>query len=614
MSSEDLSPLEAEASTWGVQLTFEDVLGNHQRAPKRTLEMITESIRSRAQGRSGGPLVVVLGEDDEAPAGPWEIETEAGEIIHGNNEYVGARAGLGYHKLRTGGLERDLIVAPSRCYDPPTNAWGIALQLYSGRTSNSWGMGDLADLAGFGAAASNRGADVLMINPLHASLPATPQEASPYFPSSRSFGNPIYLSVADLVAGADADEMREAAAELNKTELIDRDGVWRLKDGVLRSAWKPFSRHAALDAYIAERGNPLRRYATFCALVDRHGRHWPTWPHELRHPASPAVARFAAENEDLVRFHSWSQMLFDAQLASAGQKIDLLADIAVGVDPNGADAWMMQDDLALDMRVGAPPDEFNSQGQNWSVPPFDPWSLKASCYEPFRQMIRANARSAKGIRIDHVMALFRLYWIPEGAGAGEGAYVRYPARDMLAVLALESQRAGCFVVGEDLGTVEGYMRHDLWQRQVLSYKVMWFEDCPTGEYPPNSMASVTTHDLPTVAGVWSGRDYQNQLDLELDPRPEANEGLVNKLRTWTEGRDSVEDAVVAVHERLAEAGSCLVTATAEDLLEVEGRPNYPGTVRQWPNWSLPMPVALDAVLDQPAAKRITESLENARKG
>jgi 4-alpha-glucanotransferase len=430
-----------------------------------------------------------------------------------------------------------------------------------------------------------------------------PQQPSPYFPSSRCWRNLLYLRIED-VPGADAageDGIDGLAAEgraLNDQRLIDRDRVWDLKLAALERLWESFGGDPDFDQFCDREGRLLRDYAAFCALSEEHGGAWQQWPEGLRHPDGAGVSDFVARHPRRVRFHQWLQWLLDRQLASIGTSVRLVQDLAVGVDPAGADAWMWQDLLAPGMSVGAPPDSFNRLGQDWGLPPFDPWKLRTAGYEPFVQTVRANLRRAGGLRVDHVMGLFRQYWIPDGADPARGAYVRYPWPDLLRIVALESERAAAFVVGEDLGTVEPFVRDELAKRDVLSSRVLWFEENGPASFPSRSMASISTHDLPTVAGLWSGTDLSARRRLGLEPDAGAVDAMRTRLRELLAVADDAppDEVIVAAHRRLAEAPSVVVTASLEDCLAVEERPNMPGTVDAWPNWSLALPVPLEQVL------------------
>jgi 4-alpha-glucanotransferase len=512
---------------------------------------------------------------------------------------------LGYHDLlpNDGGPATRLIVAPGRCHVPDgLRTWGWSAQVYAARSRASWGIGDLGDVATLARWSADLGAGVLGINPLHAARPGPQQDPSPYFPSSRRFRNPLYLHIDEVPGFSASDQAFALAAEagrsLNGERVIDRDQVYALKLNALELLWANFGDDAGFDAYVARGGSALRQFAVYCALAERHGGGWPAWPSEHRRPDSPSVTRFAAANHQRLRFHCWLQWLLDEQLAAAGAEIALLGDLAIGFDPGGADAWVWQDTIAQAVRVGAPPDAFNADGQDWGLPPFVPWKLRAVGYEPLVQTVRAALEHCGALRIDHVMGLFRLFWIPEGGEPTDGTYVRFPENELLDIVALESDRAGAVIVGEDLGTVEDEVREQLTERGVLSYRLVWFEDEPPEAFPAQALAAVTTHDLPTVAGVWSGTDEQADAQLR---------GRLVEL-TALPANAPVDDVVVTAHARLAEAPSMMVTATLDDALRVEERPNLPGTTTERPNWSLALPRPLEELMDDSVVARVAEAL------
>jgi 4-alpha-glucanotransferase len=449
--------------------------------------------------------------------GRGELVLEDGTSLPVDGE-LPADIPLGYHTFEGSRL----IVVPERCHLPDgLCTWGWAVQLYAVRSASSTGMGDLADLRRLAQWSRGQGAGVVLVNPLCAG-----QRPSPYYPSTRCFLDPIYLRV---------EEMPVAPGP-----LIDRDEVWRRKLPALEAAFAGFGGDPLFDRFCAERGPLLDEFAVWCD------------------PARPEL-------------HKWLQWQLDVQLAVAAAELPIMADLPVGSDPDGFDVWRWRDVFELDATVGAPPDDFNRQGQDWGFPPFDPERLRAAGYEPFVQVVRAAFRHAGAVRIDHVMGLFRLYWMPRRS------YVQYPWEDLLGIVALESVRAGAFVVGEDLGTVEPRVREALMARGVLSYRLLWFEDAPPSEWPRQSLAAVTTHDLPTIAGVWSGHD------------PDAA-----RLRSRLADGESLEEGVDRTYARLAEAPSMVVVATLEDVLGVEERPNRPGTVGPR-NWSVPLPLPLEAI-------------------
>jgi 4-alpha-glucanotransferase len=520
---------------------------------------------------------------------------------------------LGYHDLHPedGGPTTRLIVAPLRCHQPDgLRSWGWSVQLYAARSHASWGIGDLADLRTLAEWSSALGADYLLLNPLHAARPTPVQEPSPYYPSSRRFRNPLYLRIDEVPGYSDANSAltspANAARALNEDRQIDRDRVFTLKLEALDELWREFDGSARFDAFVAEHGEALRLYATYCALAEHHRHGWTKWPSEHRRPESPGVVRFALANEDRLRFHMWLQWLLDEQLARAGDAIRLLGDLAVGVDPDGADGWVWQDVLARGVRVGAPPDSFNTEGQDWGLPPFVPWKLRALGYEPFAQTVRAALRHSGALRIDHVMGLFRLFWIPEGSTPEDGTYVRFPADELLDIVALESVRAEAVIVGEDLGTVEDEVRDTLAERNVLSYRLLWFEPRPPEEFPEQALAAVTTHDLPTVAGVWQDQDPDSEQAAQLRERLIELTGLDADADT--------AEVVAATYRRLADAPSLILAAALDDALCVEERPNLPGTTTEWPNWSLALPKPVEEIVADPRVAAVADAVRSRRTG
>ncbi|MGQ0521607.1 MAG: 4-alpha-glucanotransferase [Actinomycetota bacterium] len=610
----------ADGGRWGVQPGYDDFRGRWREAPLATIDAVLAAMGAGRRPEPAPPgttdpdsPVHVVREGEAAPlAGRWRLRAEDG----GDTVVDGALPpdlAAGYHLLRReeDGHEARLIVTPDACFLPgDLRTWGWAVQLYAARSGASWGIGDLGDLDRLGRWSAGQGAGMALVNPLHAAQPVGQQQASPYSPSTRCFRNPLYLRVEEVpgaaTAGAGLERLAAAGRALNRDRLIDRDEVWRLKSAALEHLWAGFAGDPGFDRYCEDQGRPLAGYATFCALAEEHGVPWTDWPAGLRDPGGPDVAAFAARAASRVRYHQWLQWLLDAQLARAGAGIGVVQDLAIGVDPGGADTWLWQDCFALDMRVGAPPDEFAALGQDWGLPPFDPWRLRAAAYEPFIATLRSAFRGAGGVRIDHVMGLFRLFWVPRGASPAEGTYVSYPWRDLLGILALESRRAGAWVVGEDLGTVESYVRDELARRRVLSYRLLWFEPEPPRTWPAQALAAVTTHDLPTVAGLWSGTDLAEQEELDRDPNVEGTRAIRKRLQEWTavDEYEPVDGVVQATYRLLAEAPSVVLAASLDDALGVEERPNLPGTTTERPNWSLALPLPLEAIEADPTVAAV----------
>jgi 4-alpha-glucanotransferase len=598
---------------------FEDALGNWRQAPQETVAALEAAMGQPPREAHASVMVVRRGQRKKL-RGPAEVTLEDGAVLRCDNA-LPVDLPTGYHTLRylSDGRDSKLIVSPGVCYLPEhLRIWGWSAQLYALRSAASWGMGDFADLRELGRwSAREFDAGILLVNPLQATSPIVPQEPSPYFPGSRRYLNPIYLRIEEIPGAAElkADLQPFAAAgkELNRQQQIERDAVFKLKKDALELLWARFSRDARFHRFCSERGRPLAQFATFCALVEHHGCGWRQWPDEYRDPKSPAVARFAMNHPDRLRFHQWVQWLLEEQLAKAAAEVPLMQDLPIGVDPEGADAWAWQDVFASGVTVGSPPDEYNTQGQNWGLPPFVPWKLRAAAYEPFIQTLRGALRHAGGLRIDHVMGLFRLFWIPQGADPAAGAYVRYSADELLAILALESQRAKAYIVGEDLGTVEESARTRLSDSRVLSYRLLWFEDDPPAAYPELALAAVTTHDLPTIAGLWSGADLKAQQQLGLEPNEEGTLKIRERLRSMTGVSDEapIEQVITRAYKLLAQAPSAIVTATLEDALAQEQRPNIPGRAED--SWCQALPESLEQFKAKPLPQAIARRLRDRRR-
>ncbi|GAB1329594.1 4-alpha-glucanotransferase [Streptomyces sennicomposti] len=590
------------------------------------------------------------------------VETEQGETRAGAD-------GLppGVHRLtaaapdgRTG--RAHLIVAPPRLPTPPRRAYGLLVQLYSLLSRRSWGMGDLGDLGELSAwAGRTLGAAFVQVNPLHAAVPGAPTDPSPYRPSSRRFPDPVHLRVEDVpeypyiedpadrerVAGLLERAARLRAAVLDEGALIDRDAVWDLKREALEAVCRvPLGpgRRAAYAAFLAREGRALTDHATWYALAEKHGPDHSRWPEGLRDPRSAETARARTELADRVDFHCRLAWLTDEQLTAAqraargaGMSVGLVHDLAVGVHPEGADAWAQQDHFAAGMSVGAPPDAFNARGQDWGLPPWRPDRLAASGYAPFRHLLRALFRYAGALRIDHVMGLFRLWWVPQGRPPTEGAYVRYDAEAMLATLVLEAARAGSVVIGEDLGTVEPGVREALDRRGVFGTSVLWFErdwagdglPLPPDRWRADCLATATTHDLPSTAARLTGEhvELRHRLGLLTRPLEEERAEAAEDVRTWLrvlgdlgllhgpgEDRSREEEEIRAVHRFLLRTPARMVGLWLPDAVGDRRPQNLPGTWDQYPNWRLPIadaegrPVTLEDLAASPRLRALTDVL------
>ncbi|GAA2227942.1 4-alpha-glucanotransferase [Streptomyces amakusaensis] len=623
----------------------------------------------RAESAARGPLpptvVVWSGEPDPPALAALPAGTALSVALEGGGESEDWRtAPYGVHRLTARTADGRtatalLVVAPARAPGPPARSHGLLVQLYSLLSSRSWGMGDLGDLAELAAwSGRSLGSGFVQVNPLHAAVPAGPggiSDPSPYRPSSRRFPDPVHLRIESVPEYAYAegpererlDEIRARAARLrasvlDKGALIDRDAVRTLKHEALEVLHRlPLGpgRRAAHHDYLATAGRALEDHATWCALAEVHGPHWRSWPPGLRDPRSPDTARARHELMDRVDFHCRAVWLTDCQLAEAagaardaGMGVGIVHDLAVGVHPEGADTWAHGEIFAPGMSVGAPPDAFNAHGQDWGLPPWRPDALAASGYAPFRELLRGALRHAGALRIDHVMGLFRLWWVPEGGPPGAGTYVRHDAEAMLAVLVLEAHRAGALVLGEDLGTVEPGVRESLARRGVLGTSVLWFErdwagggrPLPARAWREGCVATATTHDLPPTAARLAGDHVELRDRLGLLTRPARQERLSERadVEEWLrllrslgllpEDEPGEEGLIRAVHRFLLSTPARLVGVWLPDTVGDRRPQNLPGTWDQYPNWRLPLadadarPLTLEELADSPRLRGLME--------
>ena len=524
----------------------------------------------------------------------------------------------GVHRLTPldGGPTTTLVVAPDRLDTWPRQPrWGVAVQAYAALTDRSWWIGDLRDLGELGRWIGGHGGSVLGLSPLCEPLPTTPRQPSPYSPSSRSHLDPLIVAF--------GDDERPAPRPAGAERVIDRDAAWEAKLAAFRSRWDGLAEaerdrraeHVRRAAAAPERDRAVW-HAVFDHLALHHGTGWTQWPEAHRRPDSTEVSRRAAENAIEVAFLGWvHEQAEDAlartreDLARAG--VSLMGDLPVGVSPDGFEAWFDQDLVAHGWRVGAPPDPLGPRGQDWGLPPLDPHLLRAAAYAPWLETLRSNLGRYDGLRIDHVMGLFRLFWIPPGGDPSHGTYVRTRPGELLDLLVAVAARSGAFVVGEDLGTVEAGARETLRDRGIAGTKVAWFEDEPPERWPAQSLGTLTTHDLPTTTGALSGAD------------PASDEGMARRMVEFAGGGPDVEpgdapadapaDVLVRAHERLAAAGSAVVLAALEDVVGSPDRVNMPGTVDEYPNWRVPLPEPVDRLARVPLAEDIARALDRSAR-
>ncbi len=568
----------------------------------------------------------------------WVDPVDVDGVLIGEASFaVPADLPLGWHRLTAETDEwtaRTPLVVTPRHLNPDAvigeRQWGFMTQVYATRSVDSWGMGDLWDCALLGQwSAQELGAGFLLVNPLHAAEIRSPITPSPYLPVSRRFANPIYLDVLRIpeyrrLGKKEQKRIAKRAEKLHgrnaSADLIDRDAIWTKKRRSLEAiyrAGRSAEHRRAFRAYRREQGRGLRDFATWCALSDRFGNDTWAWPKKYRHPSSPAVVKFRQRHRDEVRFFAWLQWVMDEQLGQvqtsvieAGMPIGMIHDLAVGVHPDGADAWALQDVLARGVSVGAPPDMYNQMGQDWSQPPWRPDALADAAFVPYRDMLRTVLRNAGGLRIDHVLGLFRMWWIPDGFPATDGTYVRFDHDAMLGILCLEAEQSGSIVIGEDLGTVEPWVQHALAERGILGTAILWFEAWDSGDPKPpdhwrrDVLASVTVHDLPPTAGFL--RDEHVRLrhalgllttSLEEESAHARAERLAwavllreRGLLDWNVDLETdvgLTEFTVALHRALAASPARLLGVALPDVFGDRRAQNQPGTDQEYPNWRVP---------------------------
>lgn len=684
MSDEQLNRL---AKAAGLSIDWVDADGRDQRVTSDVLRAVLKGLGLAADnesdiedsleklhatnGDSNLPPLLTLDQGTELdlsayfqPSAGYVLELEDGTRNEGELDGRTRLAPIdqpGYHRLDIDGKSVTLAVAPHACPDVKSvagdNAWGLTAQLYSLRRPGDGGVGDTLALETLARSAAAHGADALGISPIHAMFTGNSAQYSPYSPSSRLFFNVLHsapeaiLGDTSMRRAIESCGLTQELERLEALELVDWDAVSRTRQCLLRALFDDFSTggnalQADFESFREASGEALENHCRFEALhaallsPDGHPQHWRDWPEEYRTPQSSAVARFAEEHAEDLTYYAFCQWLIArglerAQTAarSAGMKIGLISDLAVGADGGGSQAWSRQEEVLAALSVGAPPDVINRQGQGWGISAFSPWGLKANGFRAFIEMVRANLAHAGGMRIDHVMGLMRLWVIPEGAGPTEGAYLNYPFDDLLRLLSLEAWRRNAVILGEDLGTVPDGLRDKLADRNLLGMRVLFFERdnqgrfTPPEQWPSNALATSTTHDLPTINGWWQGNDIdwrirvgQNQEDekpAQLEERERERAGLVRLLRDHAPDiQGDLNDPQVladACGAFIARTPAPLVLFPIEDSLCLLEQPNLPGTTDTHPNWRRRYPGDSASLLDDSRCTRRLKILADARK-
>ncbi|MDE2463013.1 MAG: 4-alpha-glucanotransferase [Alphaproteobacteria bacterium] len=642
-----------------------------------------ETLPPVAVFRQGDAASVPVVAEDGRSSGVFRLQLEGGEpralsahLEPTNETYVldgricrRLRLGLpqlpcGYHRLlhdHDGGhAETVLIVAPGRCYLPPAleqqRVFGITTQLYALRRPGNLGIGDFTDLDALISWSQQKGAAAVGLNPLHSLFPTQPDAVSPYSPNSRQFLNPLYLDVTRVQEFATCGELRKHLSSIATSEtsamMVDYEAVSRLKSKAFEMLYSAFSvlhrlqpantRVQEYDAFVAERGEPLRRFALHATLCEQFATcDWTQWPAIYHDPASAACREFSGRHTDRLHFHMYLQWQCEQQLkAAAGRARDMAVgiygDLAVSSSPDGADVWAGQTVFATAARIGAPPDPLAERGQEWGVVPMNPRALRRTAYRDVIALLRANMRHFGALRIDHAMELERLFWIPRGLPPGAGTYVAYPFADLAAIVALESVRNRCLVIGEDLGTVPEGFRETLNAQNIFSYRVLYFEEeggryKAPAHYPQNAAACVSTHDLPTLRGFWEEHDIRDRQragqfadDEEMHAaqreRRKAKAALLAalaeaELLPQAEPFDSMHLSVelaAALHQFLARAPCRLMMVQLDDLAGEKAQINMPGTTDSYPNWRRSIHQSLEELDASELAGAILSAIRSAR--
>jgi 4-alpha-glucanotransferase len=597
----------------------------------------------------------------------WVDPREVDGVLIGEATFeIPADLELGWHRLRAEGdgfsAEAALVVVPPRLETAAElevrRGWGLATQLYSVRSRRSWGIGDFADLADLAAVAGARGADYVLVNPLHAAEPIPPMEPSPYSPSTRRFFNPLYIRIEAIPElaylkprkRARIDQLAEQARVLNKDgERLHRDEVYTGKLAALELLYhvpRTASRQRAFQEFCHSAGAGLDDFALWCALREDRAADDPLWRDPAAAVGTPLIEDLRRELAPRIDFHRWLQWICDEQLEAAqlaaqraGMRLGVVHDLAVGADLSSADAWTLRDVLAPGVSVGAPPDMYNQLGQLWNQPPWHPTRLAEAGYQPFREMISTVLRHAGGVRVDHILGLFRLWWIPEGNSPKDGAYVTYDHDALIGILALEAHRAGAVLIGEDLGVFEPWVRDYLAERGILGTSILWFEydgDAPLApeRYRRQALSSVNTHDLPPTAGYLAGDhvDLRGRLGLLARPIEEEHaehEAMLGKMFALlrehgllpADGIATEEQQVEGLHKLLAKSPSCLLGVALVDAVGERRVQNQPGTsAAVYPNWQVPLgdprgrPVLIDQLEGNARFNSLLSAVEGSLRG
>jgi len=607
-------------SPHGVAEGYVNAAGKYVATNTETLRLISHDFANMADDVVGDPIVCTPGRYHPGMYGTM--------IMAGGHTYraVGYVHEIGYHILYTDDGLRHLVVCAPDVLNTPQRSWGWQVQLYAARSTASWGIGDFRDLALICRLAARQGASCVQVSPVHAVAPTKAPQDSPYSPASRVFLNVLHIAPG-WAPGAECVDLTDLARKgraLNEQRLIDRAAVWALKKEALMRIWdaQRAAPSAEFMAWRAASGKPLHSFATWCAIVEQlDSPFWQEWPAGYRTPDSPDVAKFADAHSDRVDFYAWCEFVAQQQYSIACHSgVDVVADLAVGFDSHSEDAWAYQDMLCFDFEIGAPPDTHNTEGQRWGLPPFNPRLLETDDFRPFIAMVHAALGAAGALRLDHVMQLWRLYWVPADGSAADGVYVYYPVDVLLAILRVEASRSRAWVVGEDMGTVAAGVRETMSAIGMLGNRSAM--RTPVDEFPELGVGTSSTHDQVTVAGLLTGTDVDelNRIGKDADFTQIANtrRGLAELAGIDPDKPDSeiterdVHNAVLARYQMLAQAPSRVVVMSLDDAAMVRERPNMPGTVGVYPNWRLALPQPVEVLMNSALTADMVDLMKEAR--
>lgn len=610
----------ARLAPHGVSFGYTNTKGEWIDTPTATLERVAPSFAKLESKQVASPIVCTPGRWHPELFGTLILEDGFHFQCHGVVDVPG------YHILYTRDGVRRFVIAAPEYLKVPDRGWGWQIQLYATRSRSSWGIGDFRDLAMICRIAATQDATCVQVSPVHAIAPLASPQPSPYSPASRIFLNLLHVAPG-AVYGAervDLSDLDAAGRALNEERIINRDRVWELKLEALERIWNAVKDEPNIEFRTWEiaQGNQLQRFAVWSVIAEEEQQaDWRLWPAELHRPDSPGVHKFAATHAERIRFHVWAQWVAHVQYKAACQSgVDVIADLAVGFDAVSADAWAFQDLLDFSFEIGAPPDSHNTEGQRWGLPPFNPAALEQADFTPFIEMVHSALRNAGSLRMDHVMQLWRLYWVPTDGGAADGVYVYYPVDALLAILRLEAMRADAWIVGEDMGTVAEGVRETMESIGMLGNRSGM--RTPVSEFPLLGVGTSSTHDQVSVAGLLTGSDVRDLkrigknadwAQVERTRRTLAEMAHIDPDRpvdSMTE--KDVKAAVMSRYRLLSDAASVMVVVNIDDAAMVPERPNMPGTVDTYPNWRIALPRPVDDIMTSELAEDLVRLMHEDR--